>query len=153
MGTIGSVKFVKNHLDIVLYRPYGEPLGAYTQSDFGFTGEQTDPNGLVYLRARNMNPTMGAFLSKDPVEGTVSRPMARNGYSYVEGNPSNWTDPSGEFIWLLALVAAEAAVGAIIGGNIAGLHAMAMYDQAIQCHCGKDMHDWAMSHNRQDVIN
>jgi hypothetical protein len=45
------------------YAPYGDPFGATGTfgSDFGFTGEQTDGNGQVYLRARYYNPDMGVF--------------------------------------------------------------------------------------------
>jgi len=45
--------------------------------------------GLVNLRARTYNPRLGAFTSVDPVEGILSRSASRNGYSYVEGNPTN----------------------------------------------------------------
>ncbi|GAB4528917.1 MAG: hypothetical protein OHK0046_48320 [Anaerolineae bacterium] len=38
--------------------------------DFGFTGEQRDDNGLVYLRARYYHPTLGVFPSRDPFAGT-----------------------------------------------------------------------------------
>jgi RHS repeat-associated protein len=36
-------------------------------SIFGFTGEQTDPTGLLYLRARYLDPATGRFLSPDTV--------------------------------------------------------------------------------------
>ncbi|MDQ7035578.1 MAG: hypothetical protein Q9P01_12290 [Anaerolineae bacterium] len=42
--------------------------------------------------------------------------MSLNGYSYVHGNPVNWTDPSGE-ICLLALVIGGAIIGFISGGS------------------------------------
>jgi hypothetical protein len=38
---------------------------------------------------------MNTFLSRDPVEGVSDRFMSRNGYSYAEANPVNYTDPSG----------------------------------------------------------
>ena len=59
-----------------------------------FTGEQYDARarhnagGLYYLRARYYDPTIGRFLSQDPVP-------AGNAYPYVGGNPVNLTDPSG----------------------------------------------------------
>ncbi len=55
------------------YDPYGNPFetsGSLT-SALGFTGEFTDPNGLLYLRARYLQPGYGAFLSKDPFEGLL----------------------------------------------------------------------------------
>jgi RHS repeat-associated protein len=80
-----------------LYGPYGEPFGATgtSQTSYGFTGESTDANGLLYLRARYYNPTIGTFLSLDPFEGMQDRPMSLNGYSWVEGNVPNMVDSSG----------------------------------------------------------
>jgi RHS repeat-associated protein len=65
------------------------------QTPYGFTGEIEDENGLLYLRARYLSSQFGNFLSLDPLEGMVDRPMSLNGYSYVEGNPVNWTDACG----------------------------------------------------------
>lgn len=67
-------------------------------NEFRFTGEQHDPTGFQYLRARYYDPRTGRFLSKDP-QGAL------NPYLYVGNNPVNFTDPSGEF--LLALAAAN----------------------------------------------
>jgi RHS repeat-associated protein len=61
----------------------------------GFTEEPIDANSLLYLRNRYYNPELGTFMSLDPHEGTPTRPMSLNGYSYVEGDPVNNTDPSG----------------------------------------------------------
>jgi RHS repeat-associated protein len=55
---------------------------------FGFTGEQTDGNGLSYLRARYYNPETGVFTALDPME-------LLNRYAYVNGNPIRFSDPSG----------------------------------------------------------
>ena len=62
---------------------------------YGFTGEPTDANDLVYLRNRYYNPELGTFLSMDPYEGDFNDPMSLNRYAYVRGNPVNLTDPSG----------------------------------------------------------
>jgi RHS repeat-associated protein len=77
---------------------YGEVYGTTgsSQTDFGFTGEQTDPNtGLVYLRNRYYNPTLGVFPSLDPLEGNMANPLSLNRYAYVLDNPVNFVDPSG----------------------------------------------------------
>ncbi|CAG0966387.1 tRNA nuclease WapA [Anaerolineae bacterium] len=89
------------------YDPYGVPLPVPGQesgipSALGFTGEQTDPLGLVNLRARTYNPRWGAFTSVDPVLG-VGGSTGWNGYLYANGNPANFTDPSGEFAFLPVL--------------------------------------------------
>jgi RHS repeat-associated protein len=77
------------------FDPYGVPLDGNGGSPFGYTGEQTDATGLVFLRARYMQPALGMFLSHDPWEGNVQRPESLNGWNYVEGNPVNHIDPSG----------------------------------------------------------
>jgi RHS repeat-associated protein len=60
---------------------------------YAFTGREWDPEtGLYYYRARYYDPKIGRFISEDPIgfgAGDV------NFYSYVFGNPINWTDPSG----------------------------------------------------------
>ena len=45
-----------------------------------------------------MQPTLGMFLSRDPWSGDETRPGSMNGFEYVEGNPVNLTDPSGQSI-------------------------------------------------------
>lgn len=69
----------------------------------------------VHLHARHLNPDLGIFPSLDPVKGFISRPMSMNGYSYVEGNPVNWTDPSG---MILPVLLTGAAAGFLIGGGL-----------------------------------
>ena len=54
-----------------------------------------DDNGLLYLRARYYNPTIGQFFSLDPLEGDMAQPMSLNRYGYVFGNVINAADPSG----------------------------------------------------------
>ena len=64
-------------------------------SVFGFAGEQSDPTGLQYLRARYYDPTTGTFLSTDPVTPGAGGVVGYNTYSYVGNNPTTWVDPSG----------------------------------------------------------
>ena len=100
---LGSVRGVVDgdaavHQSIV-YDPFGNPIDVLgpEQTMFGYTGEPTDPNGLVYLRNRYYSPQLGTFISQDPTEGNIDNPQSLNQYSYVEGNPINRTDPSGLF--------------------------------------------------------
>jgi RHS repeat-associated protein len=47
-------------------------------TEFTFTGEQNDPNGLEYLRARYYDNETGQFLSGDPLgRGTDTRERTR----------------------------------------------------------------------------
>jgi RHS repeat-associated protein len=57
------------------YQPYGSLLtsSGSGSSIFGYAGEQFDTTGLIYLRARYMNPTLGIFLSHDPSSGNMMR--------------------------------------------------------------------------------
>jgi RHS repeat-associated protein len=62
---------------------------------YGFTGEQMDPSGLVYLRARYYAPITGRFVSRDPWPGYLWRPQTLNRHAYVANDPLNELDPSG----------------------------------------------------------
>jgi len=95
------------------YKPYGDVLSSAGAggSAYGYTGEWTDGNGLVFLRARYYVPTWGAFLSRDPIMSNYKRPVSLNGYNYAESNPILLTDPSGEVcVPCLVLVLAGATV-------------------------------------------
>jgi RHS repeat-associated protein len=79
------------------YQPYGAPLSSagVAESVYGFTGEQTDPTGFVYLRARMYAPGLGVFLSRDPWEGNPNRPTSYNAWLYGYANPIQWIDRTG----------------------------------------------------------
>lgn len=91
--TNGEVTFSQN------YDPYGvvTQTNGTSETTYGYTSEYTDPNGVVYLRARHYDPGMGRFLTKDTWDGNYNRPLSLNRWNYVEGNPVNLVDPSGRF--------------------------------------------------------
>jgi len=95
---LGSVRALADNsaalTQIMDFSPYGVPQGSYG-TGFGFTGEYTDANDLLYLRARYYAPEMGVFTALDPWEGKTCTPMSLNGYSWVEGNTINRVDPTG----------------------------------------------------------
>ena len=69
---------------------------ATIQPAFGFTGEKLDVEiGLIFLRSRYYDPTLGRFISKDryPYQPDVSQTLNR--YTYVQNNPLLWTDHLG----------------------------------------------------------
>ncbi len=80
------------------YQPYGGTLASAGSgtSPFAFTGEQVDASGLTYLRARYYSSGDGRFLTRDTWMGEYNRPLSLNRWMYVEGNPINFTDPSGQ---------------------------------------------------------
>lgn len=80
---------------------------------FGFAGQETDPSGLQYMRARYYDPTTGRFLSTDPVAPGIDDPYV-SAYVYANNNPTTFTDPSGQCLIVCAAVGAVA--GAVVGG-------------------------------------
>jgi RHS repeat-associated protein len=121
----------------MMYDPFGSVLSqaGLNPSELGFTGEQTDPNGLQYLRARYMNPATGTFLSRDPVEGAMGRLASMNGYGYAEGNPAIFTDPSGKCVGPL-LVICGIAIAGLIGVGYGAFTSARKWDIAHGCGCG-----------------
>jgi RHS repeat-associated protein len=78
--------------------PFGVPVATQGTSaqPFQFTGQQRDAAiGLYYLRARIYDPTIGRFLSRDPLFGALDNPLSLNRYLYAQSNPVNLDDPSG----------------------------------------------------------
>ncbi|MET9995188.1 polymorphic toxin-type HINT domain-containing protein [Streptomyces mutabilis] len=63
--------------------------------DKGFLGKTRDANtGLTHIGAREYDPTIGQFISADPLLET-DRPQTLNGYSYGAQNPLVYSDPTG----------------------------------------------------------
>lgn len=100
---LGSVRqLTNNDGEVVLarsYDPYGNTLQSFGAGEtvYGFTGETTDANGLIYLRARHYSPGMGRFLTRDTWPGESTRPLSLNRWGYVEGDPVNFVDPTGHW--------------------------------------------------------
>jgi RHS repeat-associated protein len=67
-------------------------------SSMGFTGELfSAATGLLHLRARDLMPALGRFLSVDTVQPNAPGTMGYNLYAYAANNPTTWVDPSGHF--------------------------------------------------------
>ena len=84
-----------------------------------FNGAYTDPDtGLVYMWHRWYDPAIGRFISPDLVSADVESPSTLNVYVYVQGDPVNFTDPTGLFLdgadWNLV----GSGLAAIAGGVI-----------------------------------
>jgi len=97
-------------------------IGGGTETTFGFTGEQYDQEtGLIYLRARYYDPTLGRFISQDPYSGSMPEPQSQNGYAYVGNNPVTFVDPLGLVNWWDATVAVIGIVGSSVGLAVSAL--------------------------------
>ncbi len=82
------------------YEPYGEVLSSEGEgaSIYGFTAEQTDASGLVYLRARYYDGEDGMFLTRDTWGGDYEQPITFNTWLYANNNPNKYNDPSGHCV-------------------------------------------------------
>ncbi|MFJ3217571.1 RHS repeat-associated core domain-containing protein [Kitasatospora sp. NPDC086801] len=78
--------------------PYGSPCGTVPASwadNHGYLGKPVDTNsGLNLLGARNYDPTLGRFLTADPLL-EPGNPSQTGGYTYANDNPVTLSDPSG----------------------------------------------------------
>ncbi len=85
------------------YDPFGQILGQQETlpQPFKYVGQygvMAEPNGLYYMRARYYDPSVGRFISEDPIGfagGTV------NLYEYALNNPVNLVDPLGLSGWAI----------------------------------------------------
>ncbi|WP_354639564.1 RHS repeat domain-containing protein [Kitasatospora camelliae] len=80
------------------FDPYGNPRGPAPTSwadNHGYLGQPTDSTtGLNLLGARQYDPSIGRFLSVDPVF-EAGDPNQMGGYTYAGNNPTTKSDPSG----------------------------------------------------------
>ncbi|MDG4820173.1 RHS repeat-associated core domain-containing protein [Micromonospora sp. WMMD956] len=79
--------------------PYGTPRGPQPTwpNQQGFLGGFKDPTGLTHLGAREYDPTIGRFISVDPINDP-GNPRQLPAYTYAANNPITYSDPSGEII-------------------------------------------------------
>ena len=74
------------------YDPWGNLLQGGSVPGYAFTGREWDTQSeLYFFRARLFSPTLGRFLSQDPL-GLVAGP---NQFAYVGNSPTALTDPFG----------------------------------------------------------
>lgn len=76
------------------YKPYGSSSSVPNQ--FGYTGQRIDGElgGYYFYRARHYSPMWGRFLQPDSAGYT----SGLNLYAYVENDPLNAVDPSGNWL-------------------------------------------------------
>jgi RHS repeat-associated protein len=74
------------------YDPYGVTTASVASTNtLKYTGREQDFNDLYYYRNRYYKPSIGRFITEDPI-GLAG---GSNLYGYVEGNPTNFIDPEG----------------------------------------------------------
>ncbi len=112
---LGSTRALANAAGSVVatfaYDAYGNLTGqtGSASTPLLFAGQYRDAeSGLYYLRARSYDPSTGQFLTRDPLET-----LTKLAYAYAGGNPVNFSDPSGQFVWALV----TGAIGAVVGAG------------------------------------
>ena len=119
---LGNVRFVTdevgNKVRSTEYDPFGNWRAAQGQSTIHmlFQGQQRDAeSGNYFLRARYYDPTLGRFISKDPIKGKLTLPQTQNPYAYSLNNPVNLSDPSG--LWYIDVGVSSGILGPLGGGG------------------------------------
>jgi RHS repeat-associated protein len=93
------------------YGPYGEP-SSWTAPRFAYTGQAALPEDqLYYYKARVYSPALGRFLQTDPVGYDADT----NLYAYVQDDPTDKTDPTGECPNCIT-----GGIGFVVGGLVGG---------------------------------
>ncbi|TYT26164.1 hypothetical protein FZO89_07765 [Luteimonas viscosa] len=96
---LGSPVAITNQSRTVLertdYEPYGRPNRAWRDGP-GYTGHVEDAaTQLSYMQQRYYDPSIGRFLSVDPVTASGHTGDNFNRYWYADDNPYRFTDPDG----------------------------------------------------------
>ena len=113
----GSILQLTNETGVVVERRNYDPWGrernpdnwdsfsfdsSYRRTDRGYTGHEHLPEfGLINMNARLYDPMLGRFLSPDPYVQAPDFSQNFNRYTYCLNNPLIYTDPSGEFFWII----------------------------------------------------
>lgn len=82
------------------YEPFGASRSALPldlsapANPMRFTGQYLDATGLYHMRARQMDPTLGRFTTRDPIPPKIFAPCVSN-YVYANNTPTSMIDPAG----------------------------------------------------------
>ncbi|MYU21839.1 polymorphic toxin-type HINT domain-containing protein [Streptomyces sp. SID8352] len=99
----GTSSLAIERLDQQFTKRYSTPFGADRGTpqfgpwpdDKGFLGKTRDTTtGLTHIGARQYDPSIGQFISVDPVL-SPEQPESMNGYSYANNSPVSMSDPDG----------------------------------------------------------
>ncbi|WP_203664267.1 RHS repeat domain-containing protein [Actinocatenispora rupis] len=101
--------------------PFGNSRGATVETwptRRGFLGGQQDVTALTHLGAREYDPSIGRFVSDDPITDTTN-PQQINGYAYANNSPITFKDPDGKRLGC----SRDTPCGAIDGHHPTGIYA------------------------------
>jgi RHS repeat-associated protein len=133
---VGSLSVVTDSagslVERVSYTPFGEVAGmsgADFSGGFRFAGARWDEVAELYdFGARFYDPSLGRFLSIDPVLGNPLDPRGLNPYGYALGNPVTYADLGGYVNW--HSVAKAAIAVALVAASDGGIDPATAYSIA-----------------------
>lgn len=103
-----------NVVERTRYSPYGETINRPLHDGPGYAGHETDATtGFTYMQQRYYDPTLGRFLSADPVVPDVERGVNFSRYWYANDNPYRFVDPDGRCVEDACIAEAWVAVAAV----------------------------------------
>ena len=118
-SVVGLSDATGNGIENYSYDAYGQTVKSSsvdTGNPFAFTAREMDDDDLYYYRARYYDPSIGRFLSEDPL-GFSSGDF--NWYRYVSNNPINYFDPYGfEGFWSGVWSATKFAGATVVTGAV-----------------------------------
>ena len=91
-STVETVDQAGAKIAAFLYEPFGQTIASGSTYPFQFTGRIPASASLYYYRARFYSPSMGRFISEDPI-GFAGQGTSL--YAYVENDPVDSVDPTG----------------------------------------------------------
>jgi len=119
-------------IEISEYEPYGQVINRPVKAGPGYTGHVMDiSTGLAYMQQRYYDPSLGRFLSVDPVTADPNTGANFNRYKYANNNPYKYIDPDGRAEEYTG--AFGAALGYILGhpgDDTAGLRVLSRAEMA-----------------------
>ena len=122
---LGSIREMTDALANVSQRNRYSSFGTLTErldkdfvQPFAFTSRELDPEtGIYHFRARSHDSSIGRFIIRDPVFGSLRFPLGRNAYTYVRNNPLLFADLSGLTVFFFG---GDVEVGVIGVGSVGG---------------------------------
>jgi RHS repeat-associated protein len=101
INNLSSTKMMTNHagapVEDVLFYPWGQAWntwgsGGYNFAELPYDDPTTNTNLATF---RLQSPSLGRWLSPDPLGGDITNPQSLNLYPYVMNNPTSLVDPLG----------------------------------------------------------
>lgn len=105
-------------LQAIRYEPYGKVMGGNTKDGPGYAGHPLDlATGMNYMQQRYYDPTVGRFLSVDPVTANGTSGENFNRYRYASNNPYRIIDLDGRAdspAWMRAYIPGQATMDSAV---------------------------------------